>query len=207
MTDEKPTLIYIGDPMCSWCYGFSPELNKVIEHYDDKLDFDMVYGGLRPYNTQSMTELKDFLSHHWEDVNKASGQEFKYGILDSEDITYDTEPPSRACIVVRSMDKDKEYEFFKEVQKAFYFENKNLHLVESYHSILDNLDLDTKEFDQQFSSEEKKAEIRKDFEKSEEMGIRGFPSLVLKVNGELHLISNGYKDSDSIIKMIDSKLN
>jgi len=26
---EGSTLIYISDPMCSWCYGFAPEISEI----------------------------------------------------------------------------------------------------------------------------------------------------------------------------------
>lgn len=203
MSQPKPTLIYVGDPMCSWCYGIAPELNKVKDHYGDQIDLELVMGGLRPYNTQKMTELKDFLTHHWEDVNKASGQEFKYDILSSDEISYDTEPPSRAAVVVRKMNPEKEYLFFKASQTAFYLHNKNMHLAESYHSILKELELNTEEFDALFHSDEMKELVRRDFERAGEMGVRGFPTLIIKQGDKLDLICNGYLSSKDIIQRID----
>ena len=73
---KNTTLIYVGDPMCSWCYGFSPELVKVVEALKEKVKFELVLGGLRPYNTQTMVELKAFLTKHWQDVSDRSGQSF-----------------------------------------------------------------------------------------------------------------------------------
>ena len=200
---QPSTLIYIGDPMCSWCYGFTDELSGVKEKYNDVLDFELVMGGLRPYNTQTMSELKDFLAHHWEDVNKASGQEFKYEILDSKTITYDTEPPCRANVVVRQLAPDKSFAFFKDCQKAFYFHNKNMHLKESYHDILTALDIDTQQFDRLFESEDMKTSVRRDFEQSGEWGIRGFPALILRHKGKLSLVANGYTNKEDIILRIE----
>lgn len=37
---QSPTIIYIGDPLCSWCYAFAPEISEVKEalaNYDFKL--------------------------------------------------------------------------------------------------------------------------------------------------------------------------
>ena len=28
---DTPHLIYFADPMCSWCYGFGPELRKLLD--------------------------------------------------------------------------------------------------------------------------------------------------------------------------------
>ena len=85
-------LMYVGDPMCSWCYGIAPELEKIVEKYKGQMDIEIVTGGLRPYFDKPINEMKDFLSHHWEDVSKASQQPFNYDILDRADLLYDTEP-------------------------------------------------------------------------------------------------------------------
>ena len=206
MAQSKAKLIYVGDPMCSWCYGVAPELSKVMEHYDDQLNYELIMGGLRPYNTQMMIELKEFLTHHWEDVHKRSGQNFNYKILDSNNITYDTEPPSRACVVVRKIAPEKEISFFKKAQSAFYQDNKNMHLVESYHSILDELTIDYEQFKKLFESKKMKEAIKMDFQKAQDMGVRGFPTLLLEYNGQLHLLANGYSTSDKIIQRIEKIL-
>jgi len=203
MTQPKSTLIYIGDPMCSWCYGITDELSGVKEKFDD-FDFELIMGGLRPYNTQMMSELKDFLEHHWEEVNQASGQEFKYDILDDTKITYDTEPPCRANVVVRQLAPEKAFAFFKGTQRAFYFHNKNMHLKESYHDILKELEIDTQRFDDLFESDKMKELVRGDFEQSAEWGISGFPALILQYRGKLTLVANGYSTKEDIILRIET---
>ena len=50
-------LIYIADPMCSWCYGFGPELTSLLDTLPDAR-LDIVLGGLRAYNTEVMDEAK-----------------------------------------------------------------------------------------------------------------------------------------------------
>ena len=207
MTSPESTLIYIGDPMCSWCYGITDEMSAVKEKFDGQLGFELVMGGLRPYNTQAMSELKDFLTHHWEEVHQASGQSFQYEILDSDTITYDTEPPCRANVVVRQLAPKQAFTFFKATQKAFYLHNKNMHLAESYHDILDKLGIDKAEFDKLFASDEMKALVRQDFEQSAEWGIRGFPTLILRHEGKLTMIANGYSKSEAMIQRIESVIN
>jgi len=125
MSQSKPKLIYFGDPMCSWCYGFSPEMEKAIDSLSSEVDFQMVMGGLRPYNTETMKDLGDFLQHHWEEVGSRSGQSFSYEILKDTSFVYDTEPACRAVVLMRELKPEKEFEFFHKVQNAFYFKNKN----------------------------------------------------------------------------------
>ena len=206
MSQDKATLIYVGDPMCSWCYGFAPELTETLETLGDDVNFELLMGGLRPYNTQTMSELKSFLTHHWEDVSNASGQPFTYGILDDTNITYDTEPPSRASIVVRKLNPAKELAFFKGAQTLFYQQNKNMHLAESYKELIEKLDIDFEAFQKSFESQEMKDAVRADFAKSSELGIRGFPSMVLKKGDEYILISNGYMKSENVVARVKASM-
>lgn len=206
MSQSSAKLIYVGDPMCSWCYGIAPEITKVRDNYKDRFEYELIMGGLRPYNTQTMVEIKDFLKHHWEEVNEKSGQEFSYDILDRDDISYDTEPPSRASVVVRKLAPEKEMSFFKKVQASFYKDNKNLHLSESYRSSLDELGIDFSKFDALFESEDMKNEVKLDFQKAQQIGVRSFPTMILEYKEQLYLVANGYSTSEKMIARIDNLL-
>ena len=48
--------IYFVDPMCSWCYGFSPVVRSLRRRYRDVLAIRPVMGGLRPGTTEPMPE-------------------------------------------------------------------------------------------------------------------------------------------------------
>jgi len=199
-------LIYVGDPMCSWCYGFAPQLDELVKRYENKFEIELVTGGLRPYNQTPIQEMKEFLANHWAEVNKRSKQAFQYGILDRKDLVYDTEPACRAVVVVRHMNPAKEFEFFKLTQEAFYYQNENLGEVASYYPILDKLGLDQRVFEKQFTSEKFKALVKKDFERASALGVRGFPSMLLESNGELIVLSRGYTTAEQIEELIQTAL-
>lgn len=207
MSQETPTLIYIGDPMCSWCYGFSPELSEAIKSLGNKVQVRAVMGGLRPYNTEKISGMKDFLKEHWEHVNEASGQPFDYGILDDENFVYDTEPPSRAILVIRQLKPEVEMPFFHDVQKLFYAENKHTHIAENYHPLLKKYDIDQSSFKTAFESNALKQLTRADFAEAGEMGIRGFPSLVILQDGKYTLVTNGYAKAEQVVSQVLKIIN
>lgn len=199
---QETTIIYVGDPMCSWCYGFAPEITKAKAHYPEA-QFKIVMGGLRPQGTETMKELGDFLKEHWEQVHEASGQPFSYDILKDKGFVYDTEPACRATVVAREMNHEVELDFFKAVQHLFYVENKNPAEVENYASIVKKFGLDLDKFTSLFSSEEMKNKTKEDFALASQMGVRGFPAVVVSHNGELHLVCKGYMKAELLIANID----
>lgn len=196
-------LIYIADPMCSWCYGFSPELSKVVDQLDDHTDFSIVLGGLRPYNTETMEQLGDFLQGHWKEVNQRSGQPFKFDILQDHSFVYDTEPACRAVALMRQIKPDQAFAFFKAIQQAFYAENKNTNLTDTYVSLAADFGVDTEIFRTAFESEDMKTRVKEDFNYAGQLGVRGFPTLVLQEGDKYYLISNGYMKASKVLHQIE----
>lgn len=188
---EKPTIIYVGDPMCSWCYGFSPEFTKVLKNLENDVNVEWIMGGLRPYNDQKMTELKSFLAEHWEEVHDRSGQKFSYDILES-DITYDTEPSCRAVVTVKEMNEDLVMDFFQAVQHAFYFKNKNPNKAETFVEIANNLGLSVEKFKSLYESEDMKQKVKQEFQLAQDLNATGFPTVILRDGEDYYLMSQGY---------------
>lgn len=205
VNDNNDYLIYMGDTMCSWCHGFSPELDQLLKD-QPTLNLKLVMGGLRPFSTEKAIEMADFLKAHWVEINEKTGQPFSFEILKDEDFIYDTEPASRAIIVARTMEPSIEYDFFKAVQMAFYRDNKNTNLLDTYLPIAAHFGLELNAFERFFNAEEIKTRTKADFQLSGQFGIKGFPSLILKHNGAFTQLSNGYTTADQINKVIQEVL-
>lgn len=204
--DNNDYLIYVGDAMCSWCYGFSPELDKLKEEYPN-LELKLVMGGLRPYNTEKAIDMAAFLKEHWVEINKRTKQPFSYHILKDENFVYDTEPASRAVIVARTMNPEIEYEFFKAVQIVFYRDNKNTNKLETYLPIAAHFGLELNAFERFFSSEEIKTRTKADFHLSKQFGVKGFPSLILKHKESFTQLTNGFNEAENISKILKKVLS
>ena len=70
-------LLYVADPMCSWCYGFAPVIADIADHFGDRLPVQLMMGGLRAGNPKPMTPAgKSTIAGHWQKVEQASGQPF-----------------------------------------------------------------------------------------------------------------------------------
>jgi len=203
-TDEE--IIYIGDPMCSWCWGISPQLNALKRYgQQEGIPFSIVMGGLHPGGGDEWNSgFKSFLKHHWEEVNKRSGQPFGFDLFKLENFDYDTEPACRAVVTIRTMAPQKVLSFYELVQHSFYVESKDPKQLEFYQTICQKLGIDYADFSQQFSSEEMKDATQKDFSQNRQWGVSGFPSVIYRKKDQLYFISRGYSDYESMKQALEA---
>ncbi len=190
---EENSLIYVGDTLCSWCYGFAPELDAFVKNHPE-LTLRMVQGELRPNGVEMVHEMEDFLKSHWIEIEQRTGQPFSFDLFQNEDFVLNTEPASRAVVVCRMMAPEKELEFFKAVQIAFYVKNRNTNKLKTFLEVAQEFELDTQKFAELFESEEAKYTTKTDFQLSAEMGIKGFPSVVVKIKNQFFMIANGFRE-------------
>ena len=191
-TDRE--IIYIGDPMCSWCWGISPQLNALQRYgQQENIPFSMLMGGLRPGGGEEWNQtFKNFLKHHWQEVHNRSGQPFGYELFDLADFNYDTEPACRAIVTIRSIAPEKVLSFYELTQHYFYVASQDPKQVVFYQPICEQLGIDFVEFSTKFASEAMKQSTVQDFRQSRQWGVSGFPAVLFRKNEQLHFIGRGY---------------
>jgi putative protein-disulfide isomerase len=186
-------LIYVGDPMCSWCWGIAPELDAVQRSRPD-LPLKVVVGGLRPGpNAEEMDDrLAGYLRHHWDEVSERSGQPFATSTLDQRGWVYDTEPSCKAVVVMRQLDEQLAWPLFKRLQRAFYSEGTIVSDPSTIPLLVREFDVDMDAFVEAFESPEATKATWQDFAAARQWGISGFPTVIAR-NGETgHLVAQGY---------------
>lgn len=202
-TSAQPlSLIYIGDPMCSWCYGFGVPLAQLLARHPD-LQVSLVLGGLRAYNTQVMdAALKAKLRSAWAGVAERSGQPFSGALFERENFIYDTEPACRAVVTVREHAPRLALAMYHAIQQAFYADGRDTTKAAVLGEIWDEVHGRTKEawghidFLRDFESEVMRQRTRNDFAQAQQWGVRGFPTLLAVRDGQAQILTNGYADAD-----------
>lgn len=199
--------VYVADPMCSWCYGFGPELSALRERFPD-VALHIVLGGLRAYNTKMMDKtMARTLAHHWEEVQRQSGQPFTHELLERDDFVYDTEPACRAVVTVRENAGELAPPMMYAVQRAFYAQAMDVTrgevLTDVYAGVCAEAgesEFDPTAFAAAWASDAMKEATRNDFVLAQDWGIRGFPTLLM-VHGERpHLVAPGYMKAAHLIE-------
>ena len=198
-------LIYVGDPMCSWCWGIAPELEALVESHPE-LPLRIVVGGLRPGpNAQTVgPELAGYLAHHWEEVERRSGQPFDQALLDDHGWLYDTEHACRAVVVMRELAPHETFRFFQRLQRAFYAEGRAVWDPEIYGELIEGFDVDSETFLTAFGSQDAIKATWQDFSLARSWGINGFPTIVLRQGSTGQIIARGYTTADDMEMVIGS---
>jgi putative protein-disulfide isomerase len=193
-------LIYFADPMCSWCWGFSPAIESVRARFADELPVKLILGGLRPGTAEPMDEAaKSTIREHWDHVREASGQPFDYAFFERQGFVYDTEPACRAAVAARRLDEAQAMPFLAILHKAFYAENRNVTDRDVLCGLAAGAGLDRAGFEREFDSPESLAETRNDFMISRQAGVTGFPTLLAGDETEgFGVLTRGYQSGDKI---------
>lgn len=198
-------IIYVGDPMCSWCWGFSPVLQKIVGQYGETAPMRLVVGGLHAFDTDPMNdEYKARIKHHWEQVSEATGQPFNYAFFEREGFVLDTEPACRASVVVRNMKPEALLSFYERIHKGYYVEDTDTTKLETFVEYADKEGIDKNAFAEAFDSEEAKQETINDFTWCQQSGVTGFPTVVLREDDTLAALSVGYQPFDSLQPILDA---
>jgi len=198
MPDPELEFIYVGDAMCSWCWGFAPTMEALGEHYS--FPMRLVNGGLRPGPNSQVLEagLRDYLKHHWDQVAAVSGQPFNDAVLANDGWVYDTEYPARAVVTMRAHAPDREFEWFKRLQRAFYSEGTDITDSGVYPELLAGFPVDRGRFLDDLQAESSRLAAWDDFEEAQVLHARGFPTLLLRTGSELAMITRGYRSFGDI---------
>lgn len=193
---QAARLLYVADPMCSWCYGFGPELSRLLERHPG-LALDLVMGGLRADHREPMSEpFREMLRGHWRHVAEVSRLPFSEAIFGEEGFVYDTEPACRAVVTARTLDASHAFAFMKDVQSSFYRDGIDVTRAEALGEAAARCGYDRASFLAAFESRPMREATRADFSRAQSLGVSGFPTLAAAFGESLYLIASGYATTD-----------
>lgn len=202
---SKKEIIYVGDPMCSWCWGFSPVIKKIKSDYRNWVTISLIVGGLRTGTDEIMDEsMKGYIRHHWESVKTTTGQTFNFDFFERDDFVYDTLPPCKAVVAFRDKQPDKVFEYFDALQNAFYAKNSDITNPSVLAEIASEFGVDTDEFLALFNSEDIGFLTPFDFQFARDNGVSGFPSVLLRTSNDFIRLATGYQPFEAIVHDLET---
>lgn len=204
MIRNKPTLWYFADPMCSWCWGFSPVINALKENYGEKLHIALVMGGLRPGTTLAVTDkFRQEILHHWHAVEKMTQATFQYDNAMPDGFIYDTEPACRAIISAGMLAGKYSFPLFNRIQSSFYQQSLDVRREQELSILAESCGMDKQQFIETFTREDAIKATQQHFAQTKSFGVKGFPTLILQKDDQYHSLCTGYKNYKAISTELD----
>lgn len=204
---DTPILWYFADPMCSWCWGFSPVIQTLRTTHSDRLRIALVLGGLRPGSDTPLTDAaRTDILHHWHAVHARTGQPFRFEGALPPGFIYDTEPASRAVVALAGIDPALTFPAFTAIQAAFYAEGRDVTQRETLADLGATLGVRRETFLAAFDNEGARERTRAHFAHARRTGVRGFPALILQQDTELTSVAEGCQPLDTVTATLDARL-
>lgn len=192
----KDTVIYVFDPMCGWCYGFSEIIKQAATEYQSDFDFQIISGGMVVGEREGpIGDFADYILGAYKRVEEYSGQTFGepyLAQLRTKELYSSSVIPSIALEVFKSYFPDMAINFAHEMQRAYFYDGLDLRLDEVYLELIKPYGIPEEEFLQRLHSLEYKNLALAGFQQSAHLGVSGYPAVLAIHSGKYYSLANGF---------------
>ncbi len=210
----KPALIYCYDAYCGWCYGFSPAIKKIAEEYKEKLDYEVLSGGMiLPEKPVHIKISSTYILNEYKNVEELTGIKFGEDYLwhiknpDDSDWHPHSEKPAIAMCIFKEIYPDRVIEFATDLQYALHYEGRDLTDDEAYRHLLEKYSINEEMFYTKLHSDEYKEMAYYEFSLMKQLQVDGYPAVFIQTAElKFHLVARGYTDYETLKERIDKVL-
>jgi putative protein-disulfide isomerase len=198
------------DPLCGWCFGFSPVVLRIRDEYRDILDVQVIPGGMiTGPRVGPVSVMADYVLNAYKRVEEYSGVTFGKPYLDmlrKGTEIQDSEPPCRAIHTFQQAYPQLGLDFAHELQLMQFHEGKSFNDAGTYRELALQFAIHPDRFVTDMETEENKYGTRQEFQWVQAAGITGFPCLVLQKAEEYYLVSRGFQPYEGVQEVLDRAL-
>ncbi|MBK7432850.1 MAG: DsbA family protein [Chitinophagaceae bacterium] len=211
----NPTLIYCYDAYCGWCYGFSPVMQRVFAEYKDKLDFEVLSGGMIiGEQVRPIEKIAGYIQGAYQQVEATTGIRFGKDYLwhiqnpEESDWYMNSEKPAIALCIFKEYLPGRQIEFASDLQLALNAEGRDLDDDEAYRHLLEKYSINPEAFYEKLKSEEYKEQAYYEFALCRQLQVDAFPQVFIQLSEtRFILLARGYTEFDDLKARIDKVLS
>ncbi|MFC3609306.1 DsbA family protein [Stutzerimonas tarimensis] len=196
-------LVYVMDPMCSWCWGFAPVIERLAEQAAAAgVGLHLVVGGLRSERGKLDAAGRERILGYWRAVQAGTGQRFNFEAGLPAGLVYDTEPACRALVTARAFSEEAAWTLAGLIQRAFYLEGRDVTGASALRELAEQAGLPAEGFAEAFDLQASVEATQADICWARDLGIAGFPTLLARRDGMHVLLSHGYQPLDRLAPLL-----
>ncbi|NSL88024.1 DsbA family protein [Chitinophaga solisilvae] len=198
--------IYVFDPLCGWCYGFTPVVLQ-LQQLHSTMEFEVLSGGMiAGANKHPWSSMAAYIQREHTNVEEMTGVKFGPSFLEKllpSAEMMDSEKPSVALTVFKTYQPENALSFAHDMQVALNYDGISLNNDDTYRKLIRKFGLPEDEFISKLHEEHYHQETRQEFDLVHNWGITGFPAAILDTGGQLYLCARGFMPLDRLQQTID----
>lgn len=215
LNEKHPLLIYCYDAYCGWCYGFSKVITLIEEEYRDKIDFEVLSGGMiLPDKPQHFGATAKYIQTAYKRVEELTGikfgEDFLWHVFHPEETDWypSSEIPAIALCIFKEYHPDKAVVIASDLQYALNFEGRDLTDKEAYRHLLAKYNIAEEEFYTKLKSPEYKEKAYYEFALVKQLQVTGYPTVLLQTSEtKFYLLAQGYTGYETLKERIEKILS
>ena len=201
----KAKIIYVHDPMCSWCWGFTDVYEQLLELLPAGVEVRRLLGGLAPDSDVPMPEsMQAMLQQTWHRIETMiPGKRFNYEFWNQCQPRRSTYPACRAVIAAREQGNQYDPIMTRAIQQAYYQNARNPSDNETLIELAAEIGLNKERFNSQLLDAKTHQQLLDEIDSARSIGIDSFPSLMLEHNSQHYPVMINYTNVDQILNQIN----
>lgn len=205
---EKTTVLYVFDPLCGWCYGFSPVMMKLYANYKDNIDFDVVSGGMVVGDRVGpLGEKAAYIREAYKVVEQKMGvkfgDEYVNKVLVEGTAIQTSIPASKLLVAFKSLDEKQSILFAHELQNALYVHGVHPDNMEGLLEKADTFGTSKNEILTIAKSDKIEAALNHDFKLASKLGVTGYPTVFVTRDNTINVIARGADSYENVSSRLD----
>jgi len=194
------------DPLCGWCYGFSPVMDQVAAAYPE-LPVRVLPGGMiTGSRIAPISNMAGYILEAYRRVESYSGVRFGEAYLEllrqGTELS-NSEPSCRAIHVFGEAKPEHALRYTHALQQRIFLDGVSWNNVSMMAEVAAIFGLDKSEFISAMNSEEARYGTLQGFQWCSAAGISGFPCLIMQRGQEYYMIAGGYRNFEDVAKVLE----
>lgn len=210
----KPTIFYCYDAYCGWCYGFSPVIKKLADNYSNRLEFEVLSGGMIvPEQPVPISVTANYIYKAYPTVEEYTGIKFGQDYLwhikhpDLSDWFPNSEMAAIAMCIFKELYPHRQVEFAADLQYALHFEGRDLTDKEAYRHLLEKYSINEEAFYEKLDSDVFKEQAHYEFQLCKQLQVTSFPCVLIQISeSKFHLLARGYTNYEDLSTRLEAIL-
>ena len=198
-------VLLVSDPLCSWCWAFTPEFEGSMRALHGRVDFDLLLGGINLGASHPLGDAAQArFDRLWRQVTETTGQTFSHRLPPA--FVYNS---TRACVALhafRALTGAPPFTFLHVLQERFFAHGEDVTAPELLAEVANELGVARDRFATACADPLIEARTQQEFAESKRYGTNALPSVLVEDANGRRLFAGGWMSTAQLTADVEAWL-